>query len=172
MKKKKRRVSAKTRAIRLHRLKRLSYALLFSGLVFFLFTGFGLYYFSYIPWLHSKGLFFEPNRFIKPFVETYLKANDADRLVSIIECESNFAHFETDGSPLKNRAGSSAIGITQILSSVHPDPQAISTYNRRNDTDYTVDDFKIETLRGNLDYALLLYDIRGVRDWECSKFGY
>ena len=114
----------------------------------------------------------EPNVGVRPYVEEFLKANDAERLLSIIECESNFEHYEEDGTTLKNREGSSAIGIAQIMSSLHPDPKLIKRYNRRKGTNLTVDDLDITTLKGNLGYALILYELRGVRDWECSKLGY
>ena len=35
--------------------------------------------------------------------------------------------------------------------------------------DLTVEDFDINTLNGNMGYALVLYKVRGVKDWECSK---
>lgn len=30
-------------------------------------------------------------------------------------------------------------------------------------------DFDITTVKGNVGYALVLYTVHGVRDWECSK---
>ena len=114
----------------------------------------------------------EPNIGVRPIVEEFLAANDAERLLSIIECESNFKHFSPDGSVLQNRAGSSAIGVAQILSSMHPDPKLIKRYNRKMNTNLKIEDLDITTLKGNLGYALILYELRGVRDWECSKLGW
>ncbi len=59
------------------------------------------------------------------------------------------------------------------MSSVHPDEKIIYRYNKRNDTDFTIDDFDITTLEGNLGYALVLYSVNGTRDWECAhKFSW
>jgi hypothetical protein len=40
---------------------------------------------------------------------------------------------------------------------------------KKNNTDLSVSDFDITTLKGNLDYALVLYKVRGTKDWECAK---
>ena len=114
----------------------------------------------------------DPNIGIQPFVEEYLRDNDAERLLPIIKCESEFKHFEPDGTPLKNRAGSSAIGVAQIMSSLHPDPKVVERYNKRHDTDFTVEDIDITTVAGNIGYAVMLYELNGIRDWECSRFGW
>lgn len=106
---------------------------------------------------------------LQQFVTEYFIKYDAAEMIPIIECESHFRHFDEDGTVLKNQQGSSAIGIAQILSSVHPDQQVISKYNRRNLTNFTVGDFDISSLSGNISYALVLYKTRGTRDWECSK---
>jgi hypothetical protein len=111
----------------------------------------------------------DPNIGIKPYVEEFFTANGAAAMLPIINCESAFKHFEKDGSVLKNKEGSSAIGIAQILASKHPDQKVIDSYNRRNDTDFTVADFDITTLQGNIGYALVLYQVRGTKDWECTK---
>lgn len=111
----------------------------------------------------------DPNVGIKEYVREFLAANDAEKLLPIISCESEFKHFEDDGTPLKNREGSSAIGVAQILQSVHPDPKILKRFNKKFNTDLTVDDFDITTLDGNLGYALVLFKVRGTRDWECAK---
>ncbi len=107
---------------------------------------------------------------LEQFVTEYFTKYDAAPMIPIIECESNFMHFSEDGSVLKNRQGSSATGIAQIMASVHPDPQVLKRYNRRNYTNYQVEDFDITTLTGNVWYALILYKTNGTRDWECSKY--
>ncbi len=112
---------------------------------------------------------FDPNLGIRPYVIEFFTDNDAEEMIPIIDCESEFKHFNTDGEVLKNRQGSSATGIAQILTSKHPDPKALAKYNRMHNTDLIVEDFDIKTLQGNLGYALLLYEIRGTRDWECAK---
>lgn len=111
-----------------------------------------------------------PNVGVEPFVREYFIANDAAEMLPIIECESGFNHYEPDRTTLKNRAGSSAIGIAQILASAHPDPTVLKRYNREYNTDLTEADFDITTLEGNLGYALVLYKVNGTRDWECAKF--
>ncbi len=111
----------------------------------------------------------DPNLGIKPYIEEFLTNNNATALLPIIACESGFKHFEKDGSVLKNKEGSSAIGIAQILASKHPDPKVLDRYNKRNNTDFTLADFDITTVQGNIGYALVLYQVRGTRDWECAK---
>ena len=90
-------------------------------------------------------------------------------MINIIKCESKFKHFEEDGTPLKNTKGSSAIGVAQILASQHPDIKIIERYNRKFNTNLTIEDLDITTLNGNIGYALVLYEVRGTRDWECAK---
>lgn len=107
---------------------------------------------------------------LEQFITDFFTEYDAVEMVPIIACESEFKHFEDDGSVLKNRQGSSATGIAQILASVHPDPHVIAKYNRRNHTNFKVEDFDITTLTGNVWYALVLYETRGTRDWECAKY--
>lgn len=111
----------------------------------------------------------DPNFSIKTRTLQFLEDNDAAELIPIIKCESRFRQYEKDGSVLKNREGSSAIGVAQILSSVHPDPKILYRYNKRNNTDLTATDFDLTTFEGNIGYALVLYKIRGVQDWKCSK---
>ena len=111
----------------------------------------------------------DPNLNLKQQVEEFFTANDAPEMIRIINCESSYRHFNQDGTVLKNKAGSSATGIAQILASVHPDPKIIEQYNKSNGTDLSISDFNISTLEGNLGYALILYEINGTRDWECAK---
>ncbi|MDA8597010.1 hypothetical protein N9L26_01595 [Candidatus Pacebacteria bacterium] len=111
----------------------------------------------------------DPNIGLQQEVEAFFMANNAPEMIPIIKCESNFKHFDRDGEVLMNSAGSSATGITQIIASLHPDPKALQVYNRRHNTILTPADFDITTVAGNLAYALLLYEVRGVRDWECAK---
>jgi hypothetical protein len=105
---------------------------------------------------------------LQQFVTDFFTQYDAAAMVPIIECESHFKHFNDDGTVLINKQGSSATGIAQILTSVHPDPHVIAKYNRRNHTNYAIEDFDILTLSGNVGYALVLYKTRGTKDWECS----
>ncbi|MDC1205301.1 hypothetical protein N8083_00435 [Candidatus Pacebacteria bacterium] len=148
----------------------------FFGVYFVLFlsvcgTGFGIYHLvsAYVSSNEPVPMVIDPNIGIRAIVEEFFNANDASEMISIIKCESEFKHYGPDEEVLKNRAGSSAIGVAQILSSVHPDPKVLSLYNKRFNTDVTEETFDITTLEGNLGYALMLYELRGTRDWECSK---
>jgi predicted metal-binding protein len=111
----------------------------------------------------------DPNIGIKLYVEEFFTQNDATEMLAIINCESGFKQFNEQGEVLKNREGSSAVGIAQIIASKHPDQKVLDQYNKRNNTDLTVNDFDITTLMGNVGYALILYKVRGTRDWECAK---
>jgi len=112
---------------------------------------------------------YNTNDGMKEFVTEFFAAYGAEELIPIIACESEFKHYDKEGKVLRNQQGSSAIGVAQIMASVHPDPTVIAKYNRRNHTDLKVEDFEIATPSGNLWYALVLYKTRGVRDWECAK---
>ena len=111
----------------------------------------------------------DPNFHVRSIATQFFEDNDAAEMIPVIECESHFRHYEPDGTPLVNREGSSAIGVAQILTSQHPDPKIIARYDRRFDMDLTPGDFDLTTLGGNLGYALVLYKVRGTRDWECGK---
>ena len=110
----------------------------------------------------------DPNLDVVARTLALLLKHDALDLAPIILCESEFKHYNADGTVLQNREGSSAIGIAQIMSSVHPDPKVILRYNKRYDTDITTEDFDLDTFEGNLEYAIVLYRVRGVSDWKCA----
>lgn len=81
---------------------------------------------------------------------------DIPVMVEIARCESAYRQYEDDGLPLKNREGSSAIGIMQIMASIHEaEAQKIG--------------YDIRTLYGNLAYARYLYEQSGTKPWEESK---
>lgn len=111
----------------------------------------------------------DPNFGIRNKVIEFFEANDAHEMIDIIKCESRFRQYDKDGLPLKNSAGSSAIGVSQIMASVHPDEKIIARYNKKYDTGLSIKDLDINTFEGNIGYALILYKMNGVRDWECSK---
>lgn len=111
----------------------------------------------------------KPTDSFEKYVTEYFTRNGAEELIPIIECESEFKHYDESGEVLKNRLGSSATGVAQIMASVHPDPNVIKRYNKRNNAKLAVEDFDITTLSGNVGYALILYRVRGVKDWECAK---
>lgn len=108
---------------------------------------------------------------MKNKVIEFFEANDASEMIPIIKCESHFRQFDKNGEPLRNKAGSSAIGVAQIMTSLHPDPKVLKRYNRKYNTNLTTDDFDVTTFEDNIGYALILYKTNGTRDWECSKHG-
>jgi len=117
----------------------------------------------------STAISLDPNIGVKPYVEEFFTQNGAKEMLSVIKCESGFKQFDRQGEVLKNKEGSSAVGIAQILASKHPDQKVLDQYNKQNNTDLTARDFDITTLKGNVGYALILYKVRGTRDWECAK---
>lgn len=160
----KRRTSSKTFTMR--KLSGLLLLLVFVTLL----GGTGLYHFVSAASIREPIVVeIDPNIGLEAQVRELFTANGAEEMIDIIACESEFKHYNDDGGILMNHEGSSATGIAQIIASKHPDPKIIYRYNKRNDTDLTVDDFDITTVEGNLGYALVLYTIRGVRDWECAK---
>lgn len=142
--------------------------------VFALFSSvasFGVYHFVYAttPDKLIVAMDLNPNIGLEQRVIEFFTENGAPEMIPIIKCESNFRHFNTDGTVLTNKAGSSATGIAQILASAHPDPKIVYRYNKRNQTELKIEDLDITSLEGNLGYALMLYRINGTRDWECAK---
>jgi hypothetical protein len=102
------------------------------------------------------------------FVETFTAAG-LEHFIPIAECESGLEHYE-DGRLLRNKQGSNARGILQIMTSAHPDYWRIRAYNLRFGTDYQVDDFDIMNDPSDyLRYGLLLAMVRGTQDWECAS---
>ncbi|MBX4192113.1 lytic transglycosylase domain-containing protein [Candidatus Parcubacteria bacterium] len=91
---------------------------------------------------------------VKEYVEEYFA--DEPVMVSIAECESHFKQFDKDGNVLKNSKGSSAVGMFQIMSSVHDD---------------TADKLglDINSIQGNAAYARYLYEKHGTTPWKASK---
>lgn len=132
---------------------------------------FGVYHFVYADTatVAPVAIEIDPNIGLEQLVEDFFTDNNAPEMIPIIRCESNFKHYEDDGNVLKNRQGSSAIGIAQVMASLHPDPKIVYRYNERHKTDLRVEDIDITTVEGNLGYALMLYEINGTRDWECAK---
>lgn len=91
-------------------------------------------------------------------VENTVRAYYADVpiLIAIAACESNFRQHNSNGKPLYNAGGSSAIGVMQIMSSVH----------RKSANQLGLD---ITTTEGNLMYARHLYEEEGTRPWNASR---
>lgn len=91
-------------------------------------------------------------------VEEYVREYFADEplLAEIAKCESHFKQFGKNGQVLKN-ANSSAVGVFQIMSSLHADMA---------DEKLGLD---IYSLQGNAAYARYLYEREGTRPWNASK---
>lgn len=139
--------------------------------IFLLFGSFGAFHFVFAksPDYTSTVTFVDPNFGIKNRVVDFFEANDAAEMIPIIKCESRFRQYDKDGNPLQNKSGSSAVGVAQIMASVHPDIKVLNRYNKRYQTDLRMEDFDVTTFEGNIGYALVLYKMNGTRDWECSK---
>jgi hypothetical protein len=99
---------------------------------------------------------------VEEYVRDYFDTTHTPILAEIAKCESQFRQFDKNGDVLKNSSGSSAIGLMQIMSSIH---------------DSTADDLDIDirTIQGNLAYAQYLYDKYedsygdGTLPWKASK---
>ncbi len=90
---------------------------------------------------------------VEEYVRDYFK--DAPIMIEIAKCESRFRQFDKNGQVLKNAAGSSAVGIFQIMSSIH---------------DSSADKLGIDiyTMQGNAAYARYLLDTQGTKPWEAD----
>ncbi len=90
-------------------------------------------------------------------VEQYVREyyTDTPILADIAGCESHFRQFDNKGNVLKN-PGSSAIGVMQIMASVHAQ---------------TAEELGLDptTVQGNLAYAKYLYEKEGTAPWNASK---
>ncbi len=92
---------------------------------------------------------------VEPFVRSFFK--DEPVMIAIAECESTFTHWDPQtGEVLKNRQGSSATGVMQLMASYHAEPAA------RMGIDIT-------ELEGNLEYADYLYESQGTKPWQASR---
>jgi len=163
---------ARKKALIKNKKRRLLRVYIISG-SFVLIASFGIFYFIFASLLEpAPPAVVEQvnlNSEIEHKVISYFEANNAAEMIPIIKCESRFRHYDTQGNPLQNTSGSSAIGVAQIMSSLHPDPKVLKRYNLKNDTDHTIEDFDVTTFEGNIEYALVLYKTNGTRDWECAK---
>ncbi len=90
---------------------------------------------------------------VKEYVEIYFA--DAPVMIDIARCESQFRQFDKKGNVVKN-PNSTAMGIFQIMSSLHKDTAA----------DMGMD---ILSIQGNLEYARYLYEKEGTKPWNASK---
>ncbi len=90
-------------------------------------------------------------------VEEYVREyfDDIPVMIEIARCESRFRQFDKNGDVLKNEAGSSAIGMFQIMASIHqPVAKKLG--------------LDLYTIQGNAAYARYLYDKQGTKPWEAD----
>ncbi|MFT5037020.1 MAG: hypothetical protein ACI9VM_000592 [Candidatus Azotimanducaceae bacterium] len=161
--------SKKKKLIRVKGGKRI-HSVFVGALVLISISGFGIYHLVIAQTNEDPIIMdIDPNIGLEAMVVDFFTTNNAPEMIPIIKCESEFKHYKADGTILQNREGSSAIGIAQILSSAHPDPKVLSLFNKRHNADVQASDIDITTVEGNLGYALMLYELRGTRDWACSK---
>ena len=80
---------------------------------------------------------------------------DIPVMIKAAECESTFRQFNEDGSVLRGWMDHRDTGVMQI-----------NTYYHGSDAAKMGID--IETLEGNLKYALHLYETQGVQPWSAS----
>jgi hypothetical protein len=78
-------------------------------------------------------------------------------MVAVARCESGMRHYDTDGTVLMNREGSSATGIFQLMASYHAEPAQNLGWD-------------IRTPEGNIAYAHHLYQREGLQPWEASAY--
>lgn len=76
--------------------------------------------------------------------------HDSPHMVKVIECESNFVHYQKDGTVLRGRIDKRDSGLSQINTYYHPN----------------VD---VDDIWENLAYARKLYDEQGAVPWVCSN---
>lgn len=82
---------------------------------------------------------------------------DEPVMAEIARCESHFQHWEAPGVVLKNKEGSSATGVFQIMASVHAPEANVLGYD-------------LEDLHGNMAYARHLYEQQGTAPWNASRY--
>ena len=78
-------------------------------------------------------------------------------LIRVAFCESSFRHFNSSGEVLtnENRNGSADYGLYQINSIHLPEAEKLG--------------IDIKSLEGNVEFALHLYNKRGLKDWSASR---
>jgi hypothetical protein len=97
---------------------------------------------------------FAPAQTVEEYVRDYFA--DAPVMIAIASCESQFRQSNKDGTILKN-AKSSAIGVFQIMASIH---QKDAAQNLGLD---------ITTIEGNAAFARYLYEKSGTKPWNASQ---
>lgn len=91
-------------------------------------------------------------------VETEVREYFADipLMAEVAKCESRFRQFENDGSIFRGKINDRDVGAMQINEYYHKDRAGKLGYN-------------LHTLKGNMDYARLLYKEQGAQPWVSSS---
>ncbi len=90
-----------------------------------------------------------------PTPEEYLSVYAAPAImVKIADCESGFTQFNEDGSVLTNATHD--YGVFQI--------------NKKHIKEASALGFDVMQTKGNIKYALYLYQKNGTKDWNASKW--
>jgi hypothetical protein len=91
-------------------------------------------------------------------VETEVREYFADipLMAEVSKCESRFRQFENDGSVFRGKVNDRDVGAMQINEYYHAGRAKKLGYN-------------LHTLKGNLDYARLLYKEQGAQPWVSSS---
>jgi len=97
---------------------------------------------------------FGPAQTVEEYVRDYFA--DLPVMIAIAKCESQFRQTDKSGKLLKN-TNSSAIGVFQIMSSIH---------DANAEKNLGID---ITTIEGNAAYARYLFEKSGTKPWNASK---
>ncbi|MCF7865066.1 MAG: hypothetical protein K9M11_00985 [Candidatus Pacebacteria bacterium] len=91
-------------------------------------------------------------------VETEVREYFADipLMAEVSKCESRFRQFENDGSVFRGKINDRDVGAMQINEFYHAERAKKLGYN-------------LHTLKGNMDYARLLYKEQGAQPWVSSS---
>lgn len=77
-------------------------------------------------------------------------------LTKVARCESHWYQHKPDGSLLYNWEGSSAVGVFQIMESIHREKALGLGYD-------------VRTIEGNIGFAKYLFEKDGIGHWNASK---
>ncbi len=109
-----------------------------------------------------------PNTGLEAMTKQKLKEAGATAMIPIVDCESDFRHYDENGSLLRNPTVRDVVGIMQLREKYHPDPAIIDRYNAKHGTNLEPDDFNIREPEENVEYGIILYKVEGLGPWtEC-----
>ena len=106
-----------------------------------------------IKWSGSQVSYTQPMT-LEQHVRDYYKLNPI--LAEIAKCESRFRQYDSKGRVLRGEMVRDDVGLMQINEFFHKATAEKLGYD-------------LETVEGNLDYGLYLYNKEGTRPWNASK---